>query len=205
MSTTPFPINLPDVDASGVAARSRAVRWVLAATGFVIYFVLGVFVMMALGPLADGVEFPARLAFGIVPGVVAAIRGATVTAVVKPDGLYVRNRWRQQTIPWSEVTSIKESASIGYTVVLSVRTLMWMFGPRRHNYGDHVEFGSSLLAVHREGHRFGIPLYATIGNPLDAHQEAFLAALARAGYPVRARGDVGGTNAPTSWAPPQPQ
>ena len=161
--------------------------------------------MMALGPLVDGIDFPARLAFGIVPGVAAAIRGATVTAVVKPDGLYVRNRWRQQTIPWGSVTSVAESASIGYTVMLSIRTLFWMFGPGHRNYGDHVEFGSSLLAVHREGHRFGVPLYATIGNPLGDHQEPFRAALASAGYPVRPRDDIETPDAPASWAPPQRQ
>ena len=72
---------------------------------------------MAIEPLVGAFTFPVRLAFGLVPAVVAAIRGATVAAVVKPDGLYVRNRWRQQTIPWSEVGSVDESASIGYTVV----------------------------------------------------------------------------------------
>ncbi len=114
----------------------------------------------------------------------------------------MRNRWRQQTIPWSEVTSVQTSASIGYTVVLSVRTLSWMFGHGDRNY---VEFASSLLAVHREGHRFGIPLYATIGNPMGPHHEAFRAALASAGHPVQDPDEVGPTEPPESWAAPQQQ
>ena len=108
MSTMPFPMTLPGGDSSGVAAKSTGPRWALTATGFVVYFVLGVFVAMAIEPLVGAFTFPVRLAFGLVPAVVAAIRGATVAAVVKPDGLYVRNRWRQQTIPWSEVGSVDE-------------------------------------------------------------------------------------------------
>ena len=207
MSTMPFPMTLPDGDSSGVAAKSTGPRWALAATGFVIYFVLGVFVAMAIGPLAGGFTFPVRLAFALVPAVIAAVRGATVAAVVKPDGIYVRNRWRQQTIPWSEVRSVDESASIGYTVVLSIRTLYWMFGPAHHHYGEHVEFGSSLLTVHREGHRLGIPLYATLGHPMGPHQEPFRAALTAADHPVHALGAQASTDPPppTPWAPAQPR
>lgn len=205
MSTMPFPMTLPDGDSSGVAARSTGQRWALALTGFVVYFMLGIFVMMASGSIADGVDFPARLAFGLVPGFVAAIRGATVKAVVKPDGIYVRNRWRQQTIPWSEVRSVDESASIGYTVVLSIRTLVWMFGPAHDHHGHHVRLGSSLLSVHRHGRRRGIPLYATIGNPMGPHQEAFRAALASADHPVHPLGDAQSTDPAAPWAAPQPK
>ena len=205
MSTMPFPMTLPGGDSSGVAAKSTGPRWALTATGFVVYFVLGVFVAMAIEPLVGAFTFPVRLAFGLVPAVVAAIRGATVAAVVKPDGLYVRNRWRQQTIPWSEVGSVDESASIGYTVVLSIRTLLWMFGPSRHNYGHHVRLGSSLFSVHREGHRFGIPLYATLGHPMGPHQAPFRAALTAADHPVHPLGETAGADPPTPWAAPQPR
>ncbi len=153
---------------SDVRVQCSTARWRHVTIGFIGYLipiVVGVFGTTALVE-SMGVDVPPRTATVTVVVLLAIVvwRGATVSAAVRPDGLRVRNRWRQLVVPWHEIESAEVGSSITYALfdlVDSVRELV--DGTDSGLSAEEEMQVSDVLLVTRRGRRRRLPVYATLG------------------------------------------
>ncbi len=174
---------------SAVVARCRLGRWQLGLVGFFGYIVPGLLVAIAVDHLVDAVgsetTLGIRLAIAAAVPVIAAWRGATVSAAVQRDAVRVRNRWRTVVVPFGEIEAVEVRSSALYGVLGFALSIYELFSTDYAAVRASELTRSDLLAITRRGHRRRLPLYGTLGmaRDLDAMQP-FLAALAAAGHPV---------------------
>ena len=171
------------------AARCRQGRVVLAVVGFIGYLVPAVLAAMGMDALieAAGAEPPRALGLGVMIGVplLAAWRGATVTAAVGPTDVVVRNRWRRVSVPLGDIEAVEVGTSGPYfllTFVLSVRDTFASADDQL--IGDDDIDLAQMLKIKRRGRR-RLAVYGTLGmsGDLDAVRP-FLDALAATGHAV---------------------
>ena len=141
-----------------------------------------------------GVEIPVSVQLGIVLAfaVLAAWRGSTVSAIVRPTEVFVRNRWRSVTVPLGEIEAVETGASVPYTTINVVDYVRYQFSSDSAMAADMLN-PSDLLKIRRRGHRRRLPVYATLGmGSYVDDMQPFLTALAAAGHAVEL----------APWAPP---
>jgi hypothetical protein len=112
-------------------------------------------------------------------------RGATVAAVVRPDGLLVRNRWRRIVVPWDRVVSAEIAMSGSYSTLDLAEDLRALFTSEPTLGVEEFEQQNDVLKVTRRGRRRRLPVYATLGLTLHLDtMQPFLDALSAHGVQV---------------------
>lgn len=174
-----------------VRAESRTARRRHVAMGVIGYLVPAVLLALGVKTLFEsmGVDLtpPTVIAVVAVGLAIAVWRGATVSAAVRPDGLRVRNRWRQLVVPWNEVESAEIGSSITYGLFDLVDDL-YDIANNTASVGstpeEDMQF-SDVLLIARRGRRRRLPVYATLGMTRHpAEMRAFVDAIAAHGIDV---------------------
>ena len=173
-----------------VRAESRSGKWMLTSIGSLGYLVLGILVVFAIGGIAEaaGVTMPTAVvpAVGLAIPAIAAWRGATVSAAVRPTDVVVRNRWRTEVVLVGEIEAVEAGTSAPYILLTSammLRDLFTMSDDDMTEEGD--EALPNLLKIRRRGRRWRLPVYATFAMSADpAAMQPFLDALAAIGHEV---------------------
>jgi hypothetical protein len=172
-----------------VRARCATAKWAIGIVGFFGYLFPAALVGLALGRLVDATGVPTtmltRAVVLLAPLAVVVWRGARVTAAVRPDGLYIRNRWRSTLVPFGDIERIEAGTSIAYSLVglvVSIRLIgSGYFAPQPEFLGN-----ADMLLVTCRGRRLPRSVSATLGMAMHLEaMEPFLDALAAAGHPVQ--------------------
>ena len=159
-----------------VAARCPNARLWYGAVGFFVYTAVGMFVTVSIIIAADafGSDIPRMIPISVLASipVVAVWRGATVSAAVRPGGVWVRNRWRQVEVPFSEIIDVEVRESLQYGL-LSLAFNQWAWSNSYSALGIDMVYGpGALLMIRRQGHRNRLPVFATLG--MTAHLDEVL-------------------------------
>jgi hypothetical protein len=119
---------------------------------------------------------------------VAVWRGATVSTAVRPDGVRVRNRWRQVTVPFSEIVGVEIRSSLAYGFVGVLLSLWLTFRPDYSAIdADALDRagGTDMVMLRRSGHRRMLPVAATMGMARHFDEmQPYFDALAAHGHEV---------------------
>ncbi len=173
-----------------IRAESPTGRRVLAFVGFLGYLIPGALAMFAVGSIVDaaGVETSVaiRLAVFLAIPLLAAWRGATVSASVRPTDVVVRNRWRRVDVPLGEIEAVEVGTSAPYFLLALVLSVRDTFTSSDVELVDDDDLDlPDMLKMRRRGRRRRLPMYATFGMAADSDaMRPFLDALAATGHGV---------------------
>lgn len=162
----------------------------LTAVGFLGYLIPGVLVALAVDRIVEaaGAEMPpaVQVGVGLAIPVIAAWRGATVSATVRPTDVVVRNRWRREVLPHGEIEAVQVGMSAPYFLLAFVLSVRDTFTSSDDQMIDDDDMDlPEMLTIQRRGRRRWLPLYATFGMAADREaMQPFLDALAATGHEV---------------------
>lgn len=176
--------------ASEVRADCSTAPWRHVTIGFFGYLAPSVLIGIGTHQLLKVIGIEASTdTIGVVTVVCVGIalwRGGTVVAAARPDGLRVRNRWRQLVVPWHQITSVEIGSSISYGVFDFAKDTHDDFTDNSSDTSDDERQQKiDVLLITRPGRRRRLPIYATLGftKHLDEMQP-FLEAVEAHGVPV---------------------
>lgn len=172
-----------------VAARCATARRRHLYVGLLGYLVPSVVLAISVRELVRSLGGDLSLpVLGLVTVAILAIplwRGATVAAVVRPDGILVRNRWRRIVVPWDRVVSVEIAMSGSYSTLDLAEDLRALFTSEPTPGVEEFEQQNDVLKITRRGRRRRLPVYATLGLTLHLDtMQPFLDALEAHGVSV---------------------
>jgi len=173
-----------------VRAESSSGKRMLTSIGTLGYLILGILVASAIHVVVEAagatMPFWVGLGVGLAIPVVAAWRGATISATVRPTDVVVRNRWRTEVVMVGEIEAVEVGTSAPYILLTLAVMVRDLFSTSDDDViDDDDEELPKLLKIRRRGRRWRLPVYATFAMSVDpAAMQPFLDALAGIGHEV---------------------